>query len=454
MKKVYIIFDIGKTNKKFFLFDGNFAIVEQETINFEEISDEDGYPCDDILEITSWVKSSVEKVLFNSYFEVLGINFSTYGASLIHINENGEVISPLYNYLKPLESTISDSFFEKYGPKSDFGFLTGSPSNDCLLNSGMQLYWLKMRKPTIYNQICTSLHFPQYLSYLFTSKVIAEYTSVGCHTAMWDYKKGQFHHWIMEEGIDHILPTVDKTNQKYDVDIDGKNIAVGIGIHDSSAALVPYLLYSEEPFLLLSTGTWSVSLNPFFEGHLSAEDVEQGCLNYLRSDGKVVMAGRIMLGAEYVKQVEKLNKKFTKDSQYCKKLKFDSLIFKSATQLEGNFFTFHHFGNDRIVEGDLLSLDSYEIAYTKLILELVECQIASIRLAVGDTNVKKIYVDGGFVDNYVFLNILAIKLKGYEVFASSMPNGSALGALLMMKDNVSADTLQDHIGLRRILPNM
>jgi L-fuculokinase len=454
MKKVYIIFDIGKTNKKFFLFDENFAIVEQETINFEEISDEDGYPCDDILEITSWVKSSVEKVLLNKDFEVLGINFSTYGASLIHINENGEVMSPLYNYLKPLESTISDSFFEKYGPKSDFEFLTGSPSNDCLLNSGMQLYWIKMRKPTDYGQICTSLHFPQYLSYLFTSKVLAEYTSVGCHTAMWDYTKGQYHHWIMEEGIDRILPTVEKTNQKYDVDIEGKNIAVGIGIHDSSAALVPYLLYSEEPFLLLSTGTWSVSLNPFFEGQLSAEDVEHGCLNYLRPDGKVVRAGRIMLGAEYVNQIEKLNKKFTKDSQYCKKLKFDSLIFKSATQLEGNFFAFHHFGNDRIIEGDLLSLDSYEIACTKLTLELVECQIASIRLAIGDTNVKKIYVDGGFVDNDVFLNILAIKLKGYEVFASSMPNGSALGALLMMKDNVSADTLQDHIGLRRILPNL
>jgi very-short-patch-repair endonuclease len=40
-------------------------------------------------------------------------------------------------------------------------------------------------------------------------------------------------------------------------------IAVGAGLHDSSAALIPYLSAFEEPFALLSTGTWCITLNPF-----------------------------------------------------------------------------------------------------------------------------------------------------------------------------------------------
>jgi len=38
---------------------------------------------------------------------------------------------------------------------------------------------------------------------------------------------------------------------------------MGFGVHDSSAALIPYLKAQKNPFLLISTGTWSISINPF-----------------------------------------------------------------------------------------------------------------------------------------------------------------------------------------------
>ena len=43
-------------------------------------------------------------------------------------------------------------------------------------------------------------------------------------------------------------------------------IAVGAGLHDSSAALIPYLSAFREPFILLSPGTWCISLNPCLAG--------------------------------------------------------------------------------------------------------------------------------------------------------------------------------------------
>lgn len=41
---VIAVFDVGKTNKKLFLFDENYKIVFERTARFLEINDEDGDP--------------------------------------------------------------------------------------------------------------------------------------------------------------------------------------------------------------------------------------------------------------------------------------------------------------------------------------------------------------------------------------------------------------------------
>ena len=40
---VLLVFDIGKTNKKFLLFNRELEIVYEEEIQFEEIKDDDGF---------------------------------------------------------------------------------------------------------------------------------------------------------------------------------------------------------------------------------------------------------------------------------------------------------------------------------------------------------------------------------------------------------------------------
>lgn len=47
-QKVTAVFDIGKTNKKFFLFDKDFKEIHKEYTSFDEIKDEDGHPTEDI----------------------------------------------------------------------------------------------------------------------------------------------------------------------------------------------------------------------------------------------------------------------------------------------------------------------------------------------------------------------------------------------------------------------
>ena len=52
---VIAVFDVGKTNKKLFLFDEHYKILSEESTRFEETKDEDGFPCEDLQAMTKWI---------------------------------------------------------------------------------------------------------------------------------------------------------------------------------------------------------------------------------------------------------------------------------------------------------------------------------------------------------------------------------------------------------------
>ena len=69
------------------------------------------------------------------------------------------------------------------------------------LNSGMQLYRIKYEKPEVFKQIKYTLHQPQYLSFILSSQVGSDITSIGCHTGLWDFEKNAYHEWVHKEGL-------------------------------------------------------------------------------------------------------------------------------------------------------------------------------------------------------------------------------------------------------------
>ena len=103
---VVAIFDIGKTNKKVFLFNENYKIVWEKSVNLEETKDEDGFPCEDIEVLKNWILDRLSEIKELKDYVLKAINFSTYGASFVYIDENGKVLTPLYNYLKEYPDLI------------------------------------------------------------------------------------------------------------------------------------------------------------------------------------------------------------------------------------------------------------------------------------------------------------------------------------------------------------
>lgn len=430
--KVTAVFDIGKTNKKFFLFDAKYQEVHKEYAQFDEIKDEDGFPTENLPALQKWLKSLFDRILSDETYDIKAINFSTYGASFVHLDKDGNVLGHLYNYLKPIQESLIDEFHETY---ENIPVETASPRAG-LLNSGMQLYWLKKTKPELYKKIKYSLHFPQYVSYLFTGIPLCEYTSLGSHTSLWDYEKNDYHSWVYQEKINELFPPIVATKTSINMSYNGKKIKIGVGIHDSSAALLPYLLSEKKHFLLLSTGTWSISLNPFNDEKLTEEDIANNCLNYMQIDGRRVKATRFFMGNEYKIQVKKLSKYYNKEYGYHREIKFDKDLYLQLVKNPVVYFKFESIDKkkEQPQKTNLKPFKIFEEAYHQLMIELMEHQISSVQMAIGTTSIKRIYIDGGFIDNDIFVKLIGHHFKDYSVRTTTSPLGSALGAAMVVSN--------------------
>ena len=427
------IFDIGKTNKKLFLFNEQYQIVLERTVQFPEIIDEDGFPCDDVLQLSEWVKQSLQEILLLKEFTVQAVNFSAYGASFVYINSIGKVLSPLYNYLKPFPSILKENFYQKYGGAVEVSLATASPVLGNL-NSGMQLYRIKNSLPALFEQIHYALHLPQYISYLVTGKAFSEITCIGCHTGLWDFANHKYHDWVYKEGIIEMFPAIEPSNYTVEVIVNGKSLQAGIGLHDSSSALIPYLTSFSEPFILLSTGTWCISFNPFNDDPLTVDELQKDCLCFLEYHGRPVKASRLFTGNEHEQQVKRLAKYFNVSADYYKKIIFiPALLEKYISDNQGTKVEkglhFSAFTN-RTLE----SFRSYEEAYHQLIYDIVQQQKLAISFVFSSRKVTRIFVDGGFAQNHVFMHMLATSFPMMEVSAAAVSQASAIGAALAIHD--------------------
>ena len=434
MKEVIAVFDIGKTNKKIFLFDKDFNIVFENSVRFKEVVDDDSFPCDDIEAIEKWIKDQIESVQNKEKFKLKAINFSTHGATVVYLDQSGNRITPLYNYLKPLDDIDFNGFYSKYGGVKEFSRKTASPAYG-MLNSGLQIYWLKNKKPHLWKHVRSILHYQQYLSYLFSNKITADYTSIGAHTAMWDFDLMEYHYWLNKEGIS--LPKPVNAKDAVVVKLHGDDVAIGSGLHDSSASLIPLLDENKkEEFILLSTGTWIISMNPFSKEQLTQSQLENNCLCFMTTDKKQVKSSMQFLGHVHEINVKELNIHFGKENDYFIHMNINEdfciQIFKNSKKI---FFP-NGLPNEFKADISVLnSFENFEEAYNQLVFEISQLVYEGLEYILDKENkLKNIYISGGFNKNVFFMQYLSLMMPVLNIEASEMKNTSALGAALLMKD--------------------
>jgi L-fuculokinase len=420
---VVAIFDMGKTNKKLLLFDEQYRIVSEQSESFPSARDEDGDECEDLATVTGWVRESLARVMANRDHEynIRAVNFSAYGASFVHVGADGEPVAPLYNYLKAYPEALKRRFYETYGGEVALSMLTASPVLGSL-NSGMQLYRIKWEQPELFARIRYSLHLPQYLSYLVTGKAVSEITSIGCHTNLWNFPQHNYHEWVYREGLIEKLASIVPSGIVTDIG----GISVGVGLHDSSAALIPYVQSFRDPWVLISTGTWCITLNPFNDSPLTAAELEQDCLCYMSFEGLPMKASRLFAGYEHERQVRRLADHFQR-----------SPAAAAAVQFDRDCVGMLRAGKELRAAGDAgnpASFGSFEQAYHWLVMDIMDRQVRSTNLVLQETGVRRIFVDGGFGKNEVYMHLLAQAFPEMEVYAATIPQATAMGAALAIHE--------------------
>ncbi|MEO5564716.1 MAG: FGGY family carbohydrate kinase [Chitinophagaceae bacterium] len=432
-QQVIAVMDVGKTNKKLFLFDKDYTIVHEQSARFTETIDEDGDPCENLESLRSSVFDSIRAVTTDKKFEVKALNFSAYGASFVYVDAKGKELTPLYNYLKPYPEELKKKFYDDYGGEDAFSSRTASPVLGSL-NSGMQIYRIKHERPALFSQVKHALHLPQYLSFLVTGKAWSDITSIGSHTNLWDFEKNRYHEWVKKEGIHSILPPIGQHDEVSPVLLSGNKCMTGIGLHDSSAALIPYLMNFHEPFVLISSGTWCISLNPFNNSPLTVDELKKDCLCYLDFKGNPVKASRLFAGHIHDEEVKRIADHFHTPTARYKNMTFNPELITQNNNIEISFD-----------KRDLADFASCESAYHQLMMDLVTQQYTSTQLVVANTKVKRIFVDGGFSKNELYMNLLASRFPGMEVFAASIHQSTALGAALALHKTWNKSTIPSNI---------
>lgn len=376
-----LVLDIGKTHKKCYVFNESFQVLFEQSDSLPQTTDEDGHSCEDIRLLTEWIRGSYTKLCKDYNKTITHVNCSAYGASLVFIDDQGKTLTPLYDYHKPYPKRLEQLWENQYGDRKIIDLQTASPSLGSL-NSAMQLFRLKHDRPKLYEKLHYALHLPQFVTWVLTGKCYNELSSLGCHSRFWDFSKGNYHQWVFQEGFDLVLPPP----RRFIIFPFGDK-SFGSGVHDSSAAVLPYLRSFDEPFILLSTGTWNIALNPFNDGSLTQEDLNADCLYYLTPEGKQVKAARLLAGPVY-----------------------DEAMAAKAS-------------------GDQ---DRHDLLTRKLI----EGQVKAIQRVL-TPSVKTVFVDGGFAKNIEFLNQLSVKFPDLDWYISEIAQATALGTAVLMHPAIS-----------------
>jgi len=425
-----LVFDIGKTNQKYFLFDTNFNLILQGNEKTPKIKDEDGDTCDDIEKITKWIKKVFYRYLNSNLYKISKVNFSAFGATFVHLDSSFKIIKPVYDYNKKIDEEIISLFYSKYGPVSKFSLTTGS-KNLNMLNSGKQIFWLKRKKPDFYKKIKYSLHLPQYLSFLFTEELTTEYTSIGCHTDLWDYENKKYHSWVKDESIDKLFPSIVKTNKIITKTINSNKIIFGVGIHDSSSALQYYLTNESDPFILISTGTWCINFNPFAKDNIfDIDQINSGATAYMKIDGSPVKTSRIFLGAEHEIKLKELVHFFQLKNFDQNKINFNKNIYEAVKKYK-NHFRWTYLSKENCPDNQILNFDNFDQAYHRLIFELFLVLKIYISVVFEDS-IRKFYIEGGFSNNKIFTEIFRLNYPNQKIIINKRSNASSIGAAMLI----------------------
>jgi sugar (pentulose or hexulose) kinase len=306
MDKKIAVIDIGMTNKKVAIYDGKLGLVALRKKIFEPKL-AGGIEAHDLAGMESWFLETLRDL--SRKFDIGAIAVTTHGATFVCADAAGNSVAPCLFYTHEPGAEFQKRFYDMAGDPRDLQAATGTPNFSALINPAKGLFFLKELCPAEFASASLVLPYPQYWGMRLTGKAGVEGTFIGCHTYLYDWKRGGYSSVAEKLGIAGKLPFPLKDSWEILGTITPEVTAatglkpdtvVTMGIHDSNASLLPYLVKdSGTDFVVNSTGTWCVLMHPQEEFRFSPDELGKVVFFNRSAYNKPVKTAIFLGGKEY-----------------------------------------------------------------------------------------------------------------------------------------------------------
>lgn len=298
MSRTFVL-DIGKTNMKARVLDEHGTVVWQSD-RTNSPSYDGAYPAIDVDSMYEWLIDCLGCA--SRRCRIASINVSTHGAAVVLLDESGARLLPVLDY--EFDGLVGET--DEYGAARPPFNTAYSPALGAGLNVGRQLWWLRKTRAATFERLHCLLFLPQYFVWKLTGARVAELTSIGCHTDLWDFPHRGFSKLAEVLGVDGALPKIVPCTSPVSTLLPEVSKLTGVsdeclvypGVHDSNASLARYLGSGlKPPFTVVSTGTWIVSM--FVGGQLDLLEEGKDMLGNLSVTGTPIPCARFMGGRDF-----------------------------------------------------------------------------------------------------------------------------------------------------------
>lgn len=411
-----LVLDIGRTNVSVCLVSEDGKLLEHTKID-NKTRTLQGIEVFDTDRIWNWFLQVLKKTCTS--YQPKAIITTTHAASVALLgvesqNEHRRLLDVL-DYESQQYACTTDAYEKLRG---DYA-LTGSPSLPKGLNLGRQLFWIQNAKPEIFSKCEWIIPYPQYWSYLLSGIASSEASSLGAHTDCWNPYKCSYSTLVKTQGWQSLFPPIRNAwdtlgpPRREVCEYTGLSPACGIlcGIHDSNAAFT-YHYRSDRTTTLLSTGTWVIgmcatSITP-------SEELDQ--LLNINLLGEILPSFRFMGGREW----ESLTKGIegTPSTELLDELINKRIMALPAFTDQGGPFR----NRPGTIEG------TCPTPLHKKALASLYCAQVSAWCLDNFSVTGQVIIDGPFVNDEIYIAVLARLLPKCEILTSTTTHGTALGA--------------------------
>ena len=463
MEYAIAVIDIGMTNKKIAVYDDSLCQLDAMYQNFlpKIVNDLETHDLDAMEE---WFITGLRE--FAAKYPVKALAVSAHGATFVCAGKDGRAIPSVYYTHDPGEE-FHRRFYENFGTSNELQARTGTPAFKAMINPAKGLFFIREQFNKEFKDVIAVLPYPQYWGFRFTGKTGAENTYMGNHTYLWDQVDNCLSTVAHKLGLSSLIP--DKLFKSWDTlgNISAefaartglsKETIVTMGIHDSNSAMLPHFAKKgERGFILISTGTWCVIMNPVNEYGFAPDELGKVVFFNISAVGTHIKTAIFLGGMEFETWSGVFSKRHNCSTLpgWNEELYHTILAEKRLFLLPELMPGSGQFPNSkaRITEDDKNyyfddkdsippCFSDYEKSFAVLRISLVMQTLTALERS----GIKKgydVFIEGGFRKDESYSRLLASALPDNKVFLTGINEAAALGAAMTAKMALSGKSLTD-----------